>query len=100
MNMSIGMVNRAFTGVFVGLILCASPGFAQRPANRNTQHTQRPQDRKTPHPKGRGLRFVPNRYILFLGDEPVAAHFATHEQLQTAAAISYRQQIELSLIHI
>ena len=94
MNMSIGMVNRAFTGVFVGLILCASPGFAQRPANRNTQHTQRPQDRKTPHPKGRGLRFVPNRYILFLGDEPVAAHFATHEQLQTAAAISYRQQIE------
>jgi hypothetical protein len=31
---------------------------------------------------------------LFLGDEPVAAHFATREQLQTAAATSYRQQLE------
>jgi uncharacterized protein (TIGR03437 family) len=94
MNMSIGKLNRAFTGVFLGLILCAAPGFAQRPANRRTQHPQQPQIRKTPNSKGRGLRFAPNRYILFLGDEPVAAHFATHDQLQTAAAISYRQQIE------
>jgi minor extracellular serine protease Vpr len=91
MYMSIGMINRALSCAFLGLILCASPGFAQRPANRN-----RPQapESKTPRPQGREVGFAQNRYILFLADEPVAAHFATHDQLQTAAAVSYRQQIE------
>jgi uncharacterized protein (TIGR03437 family) len=88
------MANRAFSGVILGLILCAAPGFAQRPAKRETQRAQQRPVRKTPHARNGGLRFYPNRYILFLGDEPVAAHFATHDQLQTAAAVSYRQQIE------
>ena len=83
MNMSTGIVNRAFTCAFLGLILCASPAFAQRAPNRNT-----------PRPLARrNAQYVPNRYILFLQDEPVSARFVAHEQLQTAA-VAYRQQIE------
>ena len=60
-------------------------------ANRHAPH---PQDGKAQRPQGRQLRYAPNRYILFLGDEPVAAHFATRSLLQTSAAAAYRQQIE------
>ena len=91
MIMSIGMSNRAFSCAFLGLILCASPGFGQRPANRSTPKTQ---EHKPARKQSRELRFAPNRYILFLQDEPVAAHFTAHEQLQTAAAVNYRQGIE------
>jgi uncharacterized protein (TIGR03437 family) len=91
MNMSKRKVNCAFSCAFLGLILCASPAFAQRPANRKTP---RAQARSTARPRSRRPLFAPNRYILFLQGEPVATHFASHEQLQTAAAISYRQQIE------
>jgi len=92
--MSIGKVNRACSGAVLGLLLCASSGFAQRPANRNARPAEKPQGLRARRPQGRELRYDPNRYILFLGDEPVAAHFATREQLQTAAATSYRQQLE------
>ena len=92
MNMSIGQVNRAFSCAFLGLALCAAPGFAQRPANRDNPKNQT--QKKARRLPARQVRFAPNRYILFLGDEPVAAHFASHEQLQTAAAVSYRRQIE------
>ena len=91
MNMPKGMVNRAVSAAFLGAILCAAPAFAQRPANRNEKHTQAGKPSRRP---GRQLKFAANRYILFLGDEPVAAHFATRTQLETAAAVSYRQQIE------
>jgi subtilisin family serine protease len=94
MIMSIGKVNRACSGAVLGLILCASPGFAQHPANRNARPAQAPPNLKAQRPKGRALRYAPNRYILFLGDEPLATHFASRDQLQTAAALSYRQQIE------
>jgi len=92
MNMSRTKVNRAFSCAFFGLILCALPGFAQRPAVKRS--TPRPQNQTRPRPSNGAPVFAPNRYILFLADEPVAAHFASHEQLQTAAAISYRQQIQ------
>ena len=39
-------------------------------------------------------QFVPNQYILLLEDAPVAARFVSREQLQTAAAVSYRSQVE------
>jgi uncharacterized protein (TIGR03437 family) len=39
-------------------------------------------------------QFVPNQYILLLEDPPVAARFVSREQLQTAAAVSYRSQVE------
>ncbi len=94
MIMSIGKVNRACSGAVLGLILCALPGFAQRPANRNARLAQAPENPKAQRPKGRELHYAPNRYILFLGDEPLAAHFASRDQLQTAAAVSYRQQLE------
>ena len=37
--------------------------------------------------------FAPNRYILFLADPPVSSRFVLREEMQTAAALSYRQQI-------
>jgi minor extracellular serine protease Vpr len=91
MNMCIGLNKRAVAGGFIALVLCSSPGWAQRPAKRNVQH---PQNQKTPRKPGRTSVFAPNRYILYLADEPVAARFAAHGQLQTAAAISYRRQVE------
>ena len=91
MNMSIGISNSAVSRAFLGIILCASPGFAQRPANRNVPHAQ---NKKTARPPSRQSRFAQDHYILFLGDDPVATRFAAREQLQTAAAVSYRQQIE------
>ena len=95
MFMSIGKVNRACFGAALGVILCASSGLAQRPANRRSaEHPQTSQEKKARYQKSRAVRYSPNRYILFLGDEPVAKHFATRDQLQTAAAINYRQQIE------
>jgi uncharacterized protein (TIGR03437 family) len=88
-------VNRALSIAVLGLIVCAAPAFAQVPAKRHGQRPANTRDHKTEAPKGRGLSYAPDRYILFLGDEPVAKHFATRAQLQTAAATSYRQQIEL-----
>jgi uncharacterized protein (TIGR03437 family) len=38
--------------------------------------------------------FIPNQYILLLEDAPVAARFASREQMRTAAAVAYRQQVE------
>ena len=38
--------------------------------------------------------FVPNQYILLLEDAPVSARFASREQMRTAAAVAYRQQVE------
>jgi uncharacterized protein (TIGR03437 family) len=94
MIMSKWKVNRALSIAVLGLIVGAAPGFAQRRANRHAQRPQNARDQKTQAPKGRGLSYAPDRYILFLGDDPAATHFATRSQLQTAAAISYRQQIE------
>src|SRR5208283_4099650 len=38
--------------------------------------------------------FIPNQYILLLEDAPVSARFVSREQMQTAAAVAYRQQVE------
>ena len=38
--------------------------------------------------------FVPNHYIVILQDAPVAAHFATRDDLKSPAAAAYRQQIQ------
>jgi uncharacterized protein (TIGR03437 family) len=38
--------------------------------------------------------FVPNQYILLLEDAPVSARFVSREQMRTAAAVGYRQQVE------
>jgi uncharacterized protein (TIGR03437 family) len=92
MNMSIGLVNRALSCAFLGFLLSASPGFAQPVRNRPSQparpagNTRATRDRETP--------FVPNRYILFLQDDPVAARVTRNEDLQTATAVAYRQQVE------
>ena len=39
-------------------------------------------------------QFIPNQYILLLEDAPVSARFASREQMRTAAAVAYRQQVE------
>ena len=39
-------------------------------------------------------QFVPNQYILLLEDAPVSARFVSREQMQTAAALGYRRQVE------
>lgn len=39
-------------------------------------------------------QFVPDRYILLLDDPPVTGRFATREQMQSAAAATYRTQVE------
>jgi minor extracellular serine protease Vpr len=45
---------------------------------------------QTPQP----AQFVPNQYILLLEDAPVSARFVSREQMRTAAAVGYRQQVE------
>ena len=94
MIMSIGKANRAALGAFLTLILSASSALAQRPVNRNAQQPQRQPDTKAQRPRNRQVRFAPNRYILFLADQPLTAKFASRDQLQTAAAVSYRQTLE------
>src|SRR5579863_8146817 len=39
-------------------------------------------------------QIIPGRYTLVLQDPPVSAKFATREAQQTAAAVSYRREIE------
>jgi len=51
----------------IPLVLCGIPNFAQS---------------------------VPNRYTVLLEDPPVATRFPRPEDLQTAAAVGYRNQIE------
>jgi uncharacterized protein (TIGR03437 family) len=99
MNMPSGKVNRALSSAVLGAIFFASTALAQRPATHNAQHPQNPQERqnkerKISRSRRGGLAYVPNRYMLFLADEPVAAHFAQRDQLQTEAAMAYRQQVE------
>jgi uncharacterized protein (TIGR03437 family) len=90
MNMSIGPVNRALSCAFLGLILCASPGLAQRAPNRQAAAAP---NRATAR-ASRKIQHTPNRYILFLQDQPVSERFRAREEWQTAAAIAYRQQVE------
>ena len=105
MIMSFGKVNRALLGASLGVILSASAGLAQRPAHRNPQQGQKPAQAPTANVAqqssgakarqlGRSLRFTPNRYIVYLSDQPVASRFATREQLATSAAAGYRQQVQ------
>ena len=75
MNVSIGFVNRALPCALLVLVLGASSGFAQPAQERDAV-------------------LAPNRYILFLDDDPVSARFAKREEWRTAAAIAYRQQVE------
>ena len=39
-------------------------------------------------------QFVPNRYTVLLEDPPVSSRFARREEMQNAAAVAYRQQVE------
>jgi uncharacterized protein (TIGR03437 family) len=50
--------------------------------------------RATPKTRNRTAQFAPNRYIVFLEDQPVAERFRTREEWQTPAAIAYRLQVE------
>ncbi len=68
--------------MLAGLCGCAILGFGQ---NRHSQLMPFDQA-KSP--------FVPNRYTLVLSDPPVADRFTTRDTLQSAAAQSYRNQIE------
>jgi uncharacterized protein (TIGR03437 family) len=92
--MSTGKVNRAFSSTVLGLILCATPALAQRPARRHEQTPQKPRSAKAPRARSRGVAYAPGRYMLFLSGQPVASRFATRAELQTQAAVSYRQQVE------
>ncbi|HUB83497.1 MAG TPA: S8 family serine peptidase [Bryobacteraceae bacterium] len=90
-----GKVHRALSSAVLGAIFCASAALAQHPATHKPQHqTQKPKEPRISHTRRGGLAYVPNRYMLFLSDQPVAAHFARQDQLQTQAAIAYRQQVE------
>ena len=91
MIMSIGFVNRARACAFFGLILCASPGFAQRPSNRTVQS---PPTRPAQAAHKRKAQYTPNRYILFLADQAISERFPAREAMQTTAALAYRQQVE------
>jgi uncharacterized protein (TIGR03437 family) len=55
------------------LVILGIPAFCQ-PAERNL--------------------FLPNRYTVLLQDPPVAAQFASREEMRGAAAVAYRQQVE------
>ena len=46
------------------------------------------------HFSAASAQIIPNRYILMLEDPPVSAKFTTREDLQSASASAYRQQIE------
>ena len=95
MIMSAGKVNRALSSAVFGVIFCASSALAQRPATHPAQHpAQKPQEHKTARSRRGGLSYVPDRYMLFLADEPVVAHFARRDELRSQAAIAYRQQVE------
>jgi hypothetical protein len=37
---------------------------------------------------------VPGKYVLLLEDQPVSAHYAGRTELNSAAALNYRQQVE------
>jgi len=39
-------------------------------------------------------QFIPNRYTVVMEDPPLSARFASREEMQSAAAATYRQQIE------
>jgi len=47
-----------------------------------------------PKARNRTAQFTPNRYIVFLEDQPVAERYRTREEWQTPAAVAYRQQVE------
>ena len=99
MNMSKGTAMRAVSGAVLALMLFASEGAAQPPVKRRP-HQAPPkssphlQDSKARLRPTAGLQYAANRYMLFLSDAPVAAHMAAHASLQSAEAVSYRQQIE------
>src|ERR1051326_7014286 len=61
------------------VLFAVSPGFTQ--ARKKNSLPKRP-------------TFAANQYILILGDAPVSARFVGRDQVRTAAAINYRQQIE------
>src|SRR5690348_13731103 len=81
MIMSNGHLRSALACAFIGLIFSSTPGFAQHPPVRKAFAQRRTQ-------------YATNRYIVFLQDPPVSARFGAREQLQAAAAVSYRAQIE------
>ena len=76
MNMPRGILPFA-----LGLAIFAAPAFTQ-----SRSRAAAPQ-------RGNSSPYVPNRYILFLQDEPVVARFKAQDQLQPAAA-AYRRQVE------
>jgi uncharacterized protein (TIGR03437 family) len=69
------------------LLLGAWPGFAQvAPARRPAAAAANRSVKPAPV-------FAPNRYAVFLTDQPVAARYLTRESMQTAEAARYREQV-------
>src|SRR5262245_7640794 len=76
------MFHRSVKGaltVFSLVAVAVSPGLAQ--ALRKNSLAKKP-------------TFAANQYILILADAPVAERFPARDQLATAAAVNYRQQLE------
>ena len=82
---------------FLFFIIFAASAFAQAPRVAQSPRSRRPQNRpsqtNTP-PRTRTIPAPPNHYALYLEDTPVAARFATRDEMQSAPAAVYRQQIE------
>jgi uncharacterized protein (TIGR03437 family) len=89
------------------LLLCASASLAQdqpgrrqpaapdrRPVANSSRRPARTADGRAVRIPGHQPAFVPNRYAVFLTDQPVGARYVTRESLQTAEARNYRQQVE------
>ena len=69
------------------LLLGAWPGFGQvAPARRPAAAAANRSVKPAPV-------FAPNRYAVFLTDQPVAARYLTRESMQTAGAARYREQV-------
>ena len=82
MSMSKGFIRRALSCAFF-FVLCVYPGFGQpaRPAAQKRQV------------KVAAPLYVPNRYMVFLQNQPVSARYTQREAMQTAEAVAYQRQI-------
>src|ERR1035438_535341 len=82
MSMSKGFIRRALSCAFF-FVLCVYPGFGQ-PARPAAQKRQL---------KVAAPLYVPNRYMVFLQNQPVSARYTQREAMQTAEAVAYQRQI-------
>lgn len=78
----------------LSLALCALPLLAQAPRARRV-HPQASQPKASQaKPAPRNASIVPGRFTVMLDDVPVAARFATREEMAGTAGKSYQAQVE------